>query len=79
MKNKQNEIRLLYGKLLSPLNLGKPATVFHSGGLTRTSPVRSIMRMSKTNVVFRTENSVYCVTPHLRPDMWAQPAAASAA
>lgn len=78
MKSKENEIRLLYGKLLAPLRVGKPAAVLHTGGLTHTTPVRVIRRLSKTNVVFETGNTVYCVAPYLHPAIFTQPAGAAA-
>ena len=78
MKSKESEIRLLYGKLLAPLRVGKPATVLHKGGLTHTTSVRVIRRISKTNVVFETDNSVYCVAPYLHPAIFKQPAGAAA-
>ena len=78
MKCKQKDIQLLYGKLMAPLTIGKPATVLHSKGLVRTSPVRTITRASKMNVVFETENSAYCVVPYFPPAVWKQPAETAA-
>lgn len=67
MKQRKKEIQLLFGVLLKPLKVGKPAAIVHTGGWMQTSPVCAITRLTMANVVFETENSVYCLVPYRHP------------
>lgn len=79
MKYKKKEIRLLFGILLKPLVVGKPATIVHTGGWMKTTPVKAITRLTTVNVVFETENSVYCIVPYQHPAASKAPAMPTAA
>lgn len=79
MKGKKKEIQLLFGVLLRPLKVGVPAAIVHTGGWMRTTPVRAITRLSLDNVVFETENSVYCLVPYRHPATTSAPAQPAAA
>lgn len=68
MKSKQNEIQLLFGVLINPLRIGRPAVVVHKGGWVATSPVQAITTLTKAYVEFETENSAYCVVPYRHPE-----------
>ena len=67
MNSKKKEIQLVFGVLMRPLVVGKPASIVHTGGWVRTTPVKAITKLTSANVVFETENSLYCVVPYQHP------------
>lgn len=50
------------GEVLLPFIINHSAIIYHGSSWTRTSPVVAVQKITQEQVLFETENSIYCVS-----------------